>query len=169
MTGEDYAIRPVTADDWAGFRAIRLRMLADTPIAFEERLDDAAHVDEYRWRERAGRSGGFVRFAALDEATGEWIATMGCVLTPGMPDRSDLIGVYVDPPFRGPDGVTDRLLDTVQAWASERRPMLALWVHEDNARARRAYEKRGWRLTGRSTPYPLDRSRRELEMLKRLR
>jgi ribosomal protein S18 acetylase RimI-like enzyme len=164
----DLTIRPITAADWSGFREIRLRMLADTPIAFEERLADALAVTDGRWRERAGRSIGFVRFAALDESTGRWSATMGATLA-AQSDRCVLIGVYVEPEARGEGGVTDRLLDVVERWAIARRPRLALFVHEDNLRARRAYEKRGFALTGRSEPYPLDPSRRELEMIKTLR
>jgi hypothetical protein len=41
-------------------------------------------------------------------------------------------------------------------------------VHEDNARARRAYERRGFVLTGHTVPYNLDPSRNELEMVKGL-
>jgi RimJ/RimL family protein N-acetyltransferase len=163
----DIEIRSITADDWAGFREIRLRMLADEPIAFEERLVDAQTVPEYRWRDRAGRSLGFVRFAALEPGTGRWVATMGATLAP-QPDRCILIGVYVEPAARGAGGVTDLLLDTVQDWSRVRRPLMSLFVHEDNARARRAYEKRGFVLTGSSEPYPLDPRRVELEMIKRL-
>jgi len=80
-----------------------------------------------------------------------------------------LVGVYVAPGFRGRRaGVTDALLDAVEAWAREHADVLRLEVNELNARARAAYERRGFVLTGRTSPYPLDPPSLELEMIKRL-
>jgi len=45
---------------------------------------------------------------------------------------------------------------------------LLVSVHEDNIRARTAYHRRGYLLTRHSAPYVLDKSRRELEMIKQL-
>ena len=52
--------------------------------------------------------------------------------------------VYVKPEFRG-QGVFRRLFDHVRALASRQKdvPALRLYVHEDNARAHRSYEKLG--------------------------
>ena len=52
----------------------------------------------------------------------------------------------------------DRALEIVLGLGSQR---CHLWVLEDNARARRFYERRGWRENGESRvvefpPYPLD-------------
>jgi ribosomal protein S18 acetylase RimI-like enzyme len=81
-----------------------------------------------------------------------------------------LYGVYVVPSARGADaGVTDALLDAVESWAREDYATLRLEVHEDNARARAAYEKRGFVPTGHRRPYVLDPTREELEMIKQLR
>jgi putative acetyltransferase len=65
-----------------------------------------------------------------------------------------LHGFYVLPEWWG-TGVADELhaaaLDAMADCAQ-----LKLWVLEENARARRFYEKRGWRLNGetRVVPYP---------------
>ena len=48
-------------------------------------------------------------------------------------------------------------------------PTLRLDVHADNLRARAAYVKRGFVLTGKTLPYELDTSQFEVEMIKRLR
>jgi GNAT superfamily N-acetyltransferase len=72
-----------------------------------------------------------------------------------------LEGLYVAPDWRG-KGVADRLhdraLETLRGWGSER---CHLWVLEENPRARRFYERRGWRENGRRRvvpfpPNPLD-------------
>jgi diamine N-acetyltransferase len=72
-----------------------------------------------------------------------------------------LEGLYVAPDWWG-KGVADRLhgraLETLRGWGSER---CHLWVLEENPRARRFYERRGWRENGRTRvvpfpPNPLD-------------
>jgi GNAT superfamily N-acetyltransferase len=165
-----FTVRPVVGDDWEAYRAIRLEMLFDTPIAYGELHETALSVTEEQWRERAGRgaSGTSILVAAIG-AGDRWIGTMG-----GYLDRDIggplLVGVYVAPDFRGIDaGVTDVLLDAVEQWARENHSTLRLEVHEDNARARAAYAKRGFVETGHRRPYDFDKSRDELEMIKQLR
>jgi len=60
--------------------------------------------------------------------------------------------------------VTDALLDAVIEWARPRGERLLLEVHEQNDRAIRYYQRRGFRLTGVRVPYPLDRTADELQM-----
>jgi GNAT superfamily N-acetyltransferase len=160
--------REVGADDWAGFREIRLRMLAEIPIAFTEHLADALRVTDAQWRARVDRAtrGGAVRFAALEERSGRWVGTMAGVL-PAHRSDAMLVGVYVEPAHRGREaGVTDALLELVERWAAGHRSRLALEVHESNARARAAYVSRGFVPTGVTVPYPLDPSSVEIEMAK---
>ena len=80
-----------------------------------------------------------------------------------------LVAVYVAPDFRGRrTGVTDALLDGIEAWARERGSQLRLEVNELNPRAVAAYESRGFVRTGRTSPYPLDPPSLEIEMVKGL-
>jgi GNAT superfamily N-acetyltransferase len=166
----EFTVRPVVEDDWESYRAIRLEMLLDTPIAYGDRFESAQKLTEQEWRERAARgaSGTSILVAAVD-ADGQWIGTMG-----GYIEREIggpvLVGVYVQPRFRGSAaGVTDALLTAVEDWARARYSTLRLEVHEDNARARWAYAKRGFVTTGHRRPYAFDTTRDELEMLKQLR
>jgi GNAT superfamily N-acetyltransferase len=88
---------------------------------------------------------------------------------PSFSDGPLLVGVYVTPDHRGDEhGITDALLAAVEDWARDHGGRLTLHVHEDNARARGAYVKRGFVPTGRLIPYILDPTQRELEMSKRL-
>ena len=64
-------VRRVTEDDWRLLRAVRLEMLADTPLAYLETVDDAEARSEGEWRFRAGRgSAGPVNLAPSHRGSG---------------------------------------------------------------------------------------------------
>lgn len=169
MAAQEFSVRRTDAADWREVRDLRLEMLDDTPIGFAERLESARITSEEEWRVRAvrGQNPRGIALAAIT-AEGRWVGTMGGYI-PDARTGPLLVGVYVSPDFRGREaGVTDALLSAVEEWASAYGSTLTLGVHEDNARARIAYERRGFTLTGHSVPYVLDKSRRELEMIKQL-
>ena len=71
-----------------------------------------------------------------------------------MPDAGYLAALYVDPHASG-HGIGRRLLArAVASLAQSGRPDVRLWVFEANARARRLYERAGFRLDGRRTVDP---------------
>ena len=161
----EWRVRPSIEDDWRAYRALRFEMLEDTPLAYLETLDQARmHPDEH-WRNRsANRSDSSRLFAAVAD-DGHWIGSMGGFHATGA-RFPYLVGVYVTPAYRGPEyGVTDALLDAVLGWARQRSDRLLLQVHEQNERAIRSYRRRGFQPTGRTDPYPLDPSGREIEMV----
>lgn len=169
MVTVEYSIRRTRPDDWRDLRALRLEMLRDTPIAFGETLADAlAHTEgEWRMRGARGTTEHGIGLVALDSA-GRWLGTMGGYV-PDPATGALLVGVYVSPGYRGPAaGVFDGLLLAIEDWARTEGDTLTLYVHEDNARARAAYLRRGFAETGRRVPYVLDVSAREIEMAKRL-
>ncbi|MDP9396029.1 MAG: GNAT family N-acetyltransferase [Actinomycetota bacterium] len=167
----DVAVRRVREEDWAQVRELRLRMLRDTPSAFLERYDDAAAAGERVWRSRArdGASGTrSVRFTAV-AADGTWVGTMGGFVQ--RPGDVTLVGVFVDPAYRGRRaGVADGLLRAVQAWAvrDAGARTMTLLVHEDNGRAQAYYRRHGFTDTGRRVPYPLQPAQQEIEMVRPL-
>ena len=166
----DFSVRPVIADDWPSYRAIRLEMLEDSPTAFVELLSTAREQSDDQWRERAARGSSptSIRFAAIT-ADDTWIGSLGAFIPDGQTEPT-LVGVYVTPPWRGDAaGVTDALLHAVETWASARSDSITLEVHEDNARAFAAYSKRGYVVTGNTRPYDLDPRSNEIEMRKTLR
>ena len=171
MDATTFTIRPIVEQDWNEYRALRLQMLEEIPIAFGERLESARILPEAAWRSRCrrGTGGNAIRFAAIEDATGRWLGSMGGFLSPDDGNRPVLVGVYVVPGSRGTAaGITDALLAAVEHWAHRFGDTLLLHVHEDNPRAIGAYEKRGFVPTGTTVPYPMDTSQRELEMVKRL-
>lgn len=140
-------------------------MLADTPLAYLETLESAKSRPDDEWRARARRNSapGNVSFAAVD-ADGAWLGSMNAFR---LETVAYLVSVYVIPGSRGREhGVTDALLDRIVEWARSEEGVseLRLEVHEQNARAAAYYRRRGFRMTGNSTPYALDRSQLDLEM-----
>ncbi|KQQ93108.1 acetyltransferase [Leifsonia sp. Leaf325] len=170
-----FSIRPTTEDDWEQVRALRLEMLADTPLAYAETRGHALDQPESEWRMRGARglTDHGTSMVAIDE-NGRWIGAMAGFV----PDAAEagggqpgplLVGVYVAPDVRGREsGVTDALLAGIETWARIHGDTLTLHVHEDNARAIAAYESRGFELTDVTVPYNLDPAKLELEMVKRL-
>jgi GNAT superfamily N-acetyltransferase len=161
----DVTVRPIRAADWERQRALRLEMLADTPIAFLERVETArARPDEY-WIARcseysASTSGAHWVLDAGDRLVG----TMGCFMDGAR--RVHIVSVYISPDYRGL-GLLDRLLDQVFAWATKRTvTLLALTVARENVRAVDAYLRRGFVATGNTHPHPLYREITEMEMVR---
>jgi GNAT superfamily N-acetyltransferase len=161
-----FTVREVEERDWVRLRALRLEMLADTPIAYLETLETAeAHPTSHWKRNARGRPGGLKLVAELED--GRWVGTMTGIIAEGVPT---LVAVYVAPDVRGAAaGVTDGLLAAIERWAAQHGDQLRLEVNELNGRAVEAYRRRGFVLTGRTTPYPLDPPSLELEMVKPLR
>jgi GNAT superfamily N-acetyltransferase len=159
-------VRPVVEQDWVRLRALRLEMLADTPIAYLETLETAQAHPTSHWRRHARGRPNSVKLVA-ETPDGRWLGTMTGILSEGVPT---LVAVYVAPDVRGARaGVTDALLGAIERWARQHGDQLRLEVNELNGRAVEAYRRRGFVLTGRTTPYPLDPPSLELEMVKPLR
>ena len=169
-----------TADDWAGLRDIRLRSIANFPLGFFESFAAALALTETDWRQRGARNDEPTSFQVVARTPGEqWVGTMAAVVSSGAPSyrpdepptggppRANLVGVWVDPSYRGRTGVATRLLGAVRAWVTEEQQLdrLYLHVHESNHRAIRFYEKNGARPTGEYITDPRRTSERHLEMV----
>ena len=105
--------------------------------------DDAIRA---RWQQAVGTTEGTVIVAERD----------GRVVGVAAAKDGWLDGLYVLPEEWG-NGVAGRLHDgALSALAAAGATTARLWVLEDNTRARRFYERRGWRLDGseRVVPFP---------------
>ncbi len=166
MPGEELTVRRITRDDWEVSRALRLEALADTPIAFGETLEAAQAKADAAWQERAARGaedGDCFQVLALAE--GRAVGSSVCFLEDG---EAWLAGVYVSPAFRGA-GLLGRLVEQCADWARDQgATRLLLEVHEANPRARAAYARLGFALTGQTRPYPLEAGGCELTMARAL-
>lgn len=130
-------VRRITDDDWADWRAARLRSLRDDPSAFGGRIDQ---VDDREgvWRSR------------IDAAEACFLASLdGEVVGLVAADRADhgieLQSMFVAEPARGL-GIGRALVDAVVRHAAGRSLRLA--VVQDNTDAQAVYERCGFRHDG---------------------
>lgn len=140
-------VRRIGEDDWELLRSVRLAALADAPEAFRARLADAEAYPQARWRQQAGptTAGGLPVATFVARRPDGSGAGMAVGVDTG--ESTNVVGVWVAPDERG-TGLFDRLMEAVEAWSPHRR--LVLDVALGNERARRAYERRGFVVTGRS-------------------
>jgi GNAT superfamily N-acetyltransferase len=138
-----FSVRRAVIGDEPVLRAVRLQALSDSPTAFSSTYE----------RELARTTEDWQRWLApgvtfLLEAGGE-----ACGMVAGVRDSRDtsvvhLMAMWVHPDHRG-TGAADALVSTVKAWAAEvGATQVRLKVVERNERARRCYERAGFRPTG---------------------
>jgi GNAT superfamily N-acetyltransferase len=133
-------------------------------MAFLDSYDEASIRPDEFWQDRArgssveaGPAAGSRQFVAITEdGTGSappsawsrgpvtWSSRGGLVMRPG----GHVVGVFLCPGARG-RGLLGRLFQAVTDWLAEAGPARArLYVHADNIRAQRAYEKLSFTPTG---------------------
>jgi GNAT superfamily N-acetyltransferase len=152
-------IRRIRPDEGLRLRALRLRALADAPLAFGSTLTREAAFTDDAWQERARRgASGAEGVTFVAELEGQWVGiATGLPIDPDAPDdpRPVLVGMFVGHEARG-RGVGAALVDAVVGWARERGAEgLCLWVTATNASAIALYARCGFRTSGarRSLPH----------------
>ena len=126
----------LTPEDWAVFRDLRLRALADAPGAFGSRLDEWVDAPESAWRSR-------LENVALNLVASRDGAAVGMASGALDGDDASLISMWVDPAARG-TGAARALIDAVVGWARGLDRTTYLMVRSDNPRAIAAYERAGF-------------------------
>jgi RimJ/RimL family protein N-acetyltransferase len=158
-------VRRITPDDAARMRALRLEMLADSPLAFLETLAQAAarpHADYRRRVAQASAGHGLAQFVA--DPGGRLIGHAGGTVLPEEPHVTVVFAVYITPAHRG-TGVLAELVEAVAAWSrATGRPELMLEVVVGNDRAVRAYRRLGFTDTGVRVRHPVIPALTELQM-----
>jgi predicted GNAT family acetyltransferase len=148
-------IRRIAPTDAGRARALRLEMLADTPLAFITTLAEAAerpHADYATFVTRC--SDGWQNAIFIAEHGKRIVAQAGGVSHPEAPDTTMLYAVFVSPAFRG-CGLLAGLVDAVAEWSRNAgRPNLKLEVVTSNLRARNAYQRLGFKPSGDPVPHP---------------
>jgi len=158
----NWKLRRLLPDDWAEFRALRLRALADAPDAFGSTTAEAERLTDGQWRHRLGS-----RMTIAAESGGTLVG-VGAGTTEE-PPGAELVSMWVDPAWRG-QGIGDALVRSVERWAIEQGfSRLRLWVAVGNRRAERFYSRLGFTRTGRLQPMGKEAGNRmELEMARQL-
>ncbi|KRF21911.1 GNAT family N-acetyltransferase [Phycicoccus sp. Soil802] len=153
-------IRPVEPSIWPVYRAVRLAMLLDTPLAYGSTFAREVAFPDELWVERMGDSNGWLAF--------EGELPVGAVTSfhaPAQPDdETYLVAMWVASHARG-RGVADQLVRALldhAAGAGLRR--VTLDVADDNERAIGFYERVGFTRTGRTGELPHQPGVTEFEM-----
>lgn len=148
-------IRRVTAADAARMRALRLEMLADSPLAYLETVAEAAARPHAEYAARIARTatgddvGQFVA-----EVDGRFVAHAGGAVDSDEPTLTVIFAVYLTPIWRG-SGLLAEIVEAVAAWSrAAGRPELLMEVVVGNDRAVRAYQRLGFVDTGVRVPHP---------------
>ncbi|MGK5679518.1 GNAT family N-acetyltransferase [Actinoplanes sp. URMC 104] len=162
-----WSVHRIRPQDAARMRALRLEMLADSPLAFLETLAQAAarSHDSYRQRiAQAAAGDDLAMFVADPGDDGRLIGHAGGTVAPEFPGETVIFAVYVTPAYRGGKVVAD-LIEAVVDWSrAAGRPRALLEVVVGNDRAVRAYEKLGFCDTGERVPHPVVPTLTELRM-----
>ncbi|HEX8629231.1 MAG TPA: GNAT family N-acetyltransferase [Catenuloplanes sp.] len=162
---DPFAVHRIRPADAARMRALRLEMLADSPLSFIETLAQAAARSHREFQARvalAARGDDFAQFVA--DAGGRLVGHAGGIALPDEPGVTVIFAVYVSPPWRG-TGVVGRLIEAVADWSrAVGRPGLLLEVVTGNDRAVRAYQRLGFADTGVRVPHPTVPTLTELQM-----
>jgi GNAT superfamily N-acetyltransferase len=151
MSLKQWQVRRAALGDEPVLRALRLQALSEAPDAFGSTYDREVARTTADWQRWLSPGATFI-LDAPGGANG---------LVAGQLDATDptavlLMAMWVHPVVRGA-GAADELVAAVIAWAaSEDAKTVRLDVFQANARARRFYERLGFRETGESTVHERD-------------
>jgi ribosomal protein S18 acetylase RimI-like enzyme len=161
-------IRPITLLNALVFKAVRLRALEDTPLAFGSTYAKESQFADSEWLARAesmnGESG--AGFLAMDGENACGIVVS--FLDPNDPARAHLFSMWTAPTHRQ-QGIGRLLVQEVLHWAQLRKAhTLLLMVTSNNESALRFCERLEFTRTGCTEPYPNDPAVIEYEMSRRI-
>jgi len=157
--GSVVEVRRATAEQWPTVKQIRLQALADTPWAFASTLARETALDDEAWQQRVGRGAWFL--ARADDGI---VGLVAGVSDNDVSEARQLVGMWVCAEWRSTE-TGEALVQAVRRWASDdAASALTLWVAATNPRARRFYERLGFRDTGDRQPLPSTPAVQELRM-----
>lgn len=143
-------VRELEGHEWALFRELRLRALAESPNSFARRFADELAQPDAHWirlTQSVTIPGGQVMLVAEEE--GRPVGLAFGIFDRENPKIGHVGGMWVEPAARG-RSAGRALLDSAIAWGHSRSlDRLELWVTEGNVAATRMYERAGFTDTGR--------------------
>ena len=146
-------IRPLYPEEWAVYRDLRLRSLADAPDAFYSTLESERARTPEDWAARlaaAAVSGKDCPLVA--ELEGNPAGLVWAKMDGINPALAHLFQMWVAPECRG-RGVAQGLLDAALGWARERSArFIELDVTLGNSAAARLYQRAGFRAVNAPVP-----------------
>jgi ribosomal protein S18 acetylase RimI-like enzyme len=157
---------PITSQLTAEYKAVRLRALKDTPLAFGSTYEREARLTDEEWGARAARCSGGRDIGFLALCDGIYAGLALCFVDEDDAAVGQLISMWVAPEARR-SGAGRILIDAIVAWAGERGlRTIKLMVTSVNGGAMEFYRRLGFERTGRTEPYPNDPAVVEYEMVR---
>jgi ribosomal protein S18 acetylase RimI-like enzyme len=148
-------VRRIRPDEGETLRAIRLRALADAPLAFgsTHARENAYPPERWRdWAQASSAGGAQAFFFATDAPSDAPVGLASGAIRDTDPRTAHLYAMWVAPEARG-SGAGAALVDAVVGWARERGAARVLTeVTVGNDTAARLYERAGFRDTGERAP-----------------
>lgn len=160
------ALRPLSPDEVALHRDVRLRALRDSPASFGESFAEAAARPIAHWERLTRSVTAPSRQVMLLAHEGDDVlgSTYG-LLDRERSDAGRVGGMWVEPTWRR-RGVGRALLQEVLRWArAQHVQRLGLWAPAHSPAAIALYARAGFRDTGLRQPHPIDPSLTLMEMV----
>ncbi len=148
-----FIIRPIKANEWAAYRAVRLRALQDSPNAFGSTYDAESSGSDQHWADRLQTLETSGRDRALVSETSDGFCGLAwCKISAVETSQANIYQMWVAPEVRG-QGIGRRLLTGALNWAvgaGVRRVVLGVTVSDSPAW--RLYVSMGFRPVGQPQP-----------------
>lgn len=147
------SVRALYPDEWATYRDLRLRSLADSPDAFYSTLESESARSPEDWAARLATAAVSGKDCPLVAELDGMPAGLVWAKMDGInPALVHLYQMWVAPECRG-RGVAQRLLDTALSWVRERGArFVELDVTVGNSAAARLYRRAGFRAVNAPAP-----------------
>lgn len=140
-----FLVRRLTGDDAIALKALRLKALADVPLAFSESLEDAQALLDHDWQVRIAANSIFGLF------DGDQLLGMAQIERPedaALRHKAWLTSVYLDDALRGRGAGRQLLEHTIKGAKSDGILQLQLGVGEFNSGVKQLYERLGFETYG---------------------
>jgi GNAT superfamily N-acetyltransferase len=153
-------IRRIRADEGLRLKALRLRALADSPLAYGSTLAHEQAYSDALWHERAANGAAGDKVVTIVAEHDNRLLGMATGLVPNFegPHAQDamMVGVFVDAAVRR-QGVGAMLVEKVIDWVKTRKSVggsarLLIWITAGNEPAFVLYRRHGFRATGATRP-----------------
>jgi ribosomal protein S18 acetylase RimI-like enzyme len=147
--GRSLRFHPLQRDHWSAFQALRLRSIADSPLATYPTYDEEAARSPDEIQQRIAESATQVVFGAFDGGTLVGIAGLRWDALVQVAHKAVLWGVFVHPEWRQ-RGLARQLLNALFAYARARGiEQVKLSVNVENPAAAALYRAMGFEPYGR--------------------
>lgn len=141
--------RRVRPEDWRMLKELRLRALADAPYAFAETAADARQLPDSQWQSRTARNSEGNNSTCVVAFDGQDAIGMAASFFGGdNAAQAHLVAMWVAEEHRA-TRVAACILGDIVAWArAAGATEIDAGISTGNARARRFYEKQGFKEAG---------------------